>query len=131
MSYNTQAAQYREVEVLTASPAQLVVILYDHLLVNLRRAHIAMEAGNVEMRSTLLGKARLVLSELLSTLDREQGGEIADHLSGLYAFLFNELVDLGSRPDTARLERVTGMVGELRDAFAQIAGEASTLEPVL
>ena len=48
MSYGKQAARYRETEVLTATPGQLVVLLYDHLLISLRRARVAMEAGDVE-----------------------------------------------------------------------------------
>jgi flagellar protein FliS len=123
MSYTAQAAQYREMEILSASPAQLVVVLYDHLLVNLRRARIAMGAGNVELRIELLSKARLILGELLATLDHEKGGKIAADLSGLYAFLFSELMDLGRTQDLERLDRLTSIVGDLRDAFAQIASE--------
>ena len=123
MSYSAQAAQYREMQVVTASPGQLVVMLYDHLLVNLRRARIAIEAGNVELRIPLLDKARLVISELPSTLNREEGGVVAKDLAALYAFLLSELVDHGRTPDVDRLDRVTGIVVELRNAFAEIAGE--------
>lgn len=122
MSYATQAGTYREMEVLSASPGQLVVMLYDHLLVALRRTHIAMEAHTPELRSSHLDRARLVITELLATLDREAGGEVAENLNALYTFFFTEMVDLGLHPDVARLGRVTAMVADLRDAFAQAAG---------
>lgn len=123
MSYSSQAAQYRETQVMTASPAQLVVILYDHVLVNLRRARIAVEAGNVEQRILLLDRARHGISELLATLNPTQGGAVAENLSRLYTFLLGELVDVGRQSDVARLDRVTGILTELRGAFGTLAGE--------
>ena len=123
MSYGSarQATRYREMEIMSAAPGQLVVILYDHLLVTLRRARMAIEAGDVEARGELLEKARAVVTELLVTLDHDRGGDIARNLSGLYSFILSELVQAGVRPSAERLDRVTVMVGELRDAFAQIA----------
>lgn len=124
MSYSRQASRYRETEVLTATPGQLVVLLYDHLLLSLRRAKVAMEAGESEAKSDHLEKGRNVLTELLVTLDREKGGEVAANLGALYSFLLGELVQIGVRADVARLDRVTHMIGELRDAFAQVASSA-------
>jgi flagellar secretion chaperone FliS len=121
MSYSRQATRYRETEVLTATPGQLVVLLYDHLLVSLRRARVAIEAGDNDVKGDHLEKARNVLTELLVTLDREKGGEVAANLGALYSFLLGELVQVGVRGDVARLDRVTHMIGELRDAFAQLA----------
>ena len=124
MSYSRQATRYRETEVLTATPGQLVVLLYDHLLVSLRRARAAMEARDAEAAGESLEKSRTVLTELLVTLDRERGGEVAANLAALYAFLLGELVQVGVRNDLARLDRVTHMLGELRDAFAQVSATA-------
>ena len=121
MSYSRQATRYRETEVLTATPGQLVVLLYDHLLVSLRRARVAMEAGDNDVKSDHLEKARNVLTELLVTLDREKGGEVAANLAALYSFLLGELVQVSVRGDLARLDRVSHMIGELRDAFAQLS----------
>ena len=121
MSYSRQATSYRETEVLTATPGQLVVLLYDHLLVSLRRARVAMEAGDADQQSDQLEKGRNVLTELLVTLDRERGGEVAANLSALYSFLLGELIQVGVRGDVARLDRVSHMIGELRDAFAQLS----------
>ena len=121
MSYTRQATRYRETEVLTATPGQLVVLLYDHLLLSLRRARTAMDARDVEAQSVCLEKGRDVLTELLVTLDRDRGGEVASNLAALYSFLLGELVQVGIRADVARLDRVTSMIGDLRDAFAQVS----------
>ena len=121
MTYARNATRYRETEVLTATPGQLVVLLYDHLLVSLRRASVAMAGKDLELQSECLEKSRNALTELLVTLDREKGGEVASNLAALYTFLLGELVLVGVRADLARLDRVTRMIAELRDAFAQVS----------
>jgi flagellar protein FliS len=68
MSYS-QANVYREREVLTASPEKLVVIVFDHVLANLRRARVAIEAGNIEQRAQAMRRAREGVMELLTTTD--------------------------------------------------------------
>ena len=127
MSYAAQASRYREMEILAATPQQLVVIVYDHLLVSMRRAQMAMEHGDVETRTALLQKCRALVNELLVTLDFEQGGDIARELSALYGFLLGEMLVIGMRRDAKAFERLIGIVQNLRDGFAgaaaQIAGE--------
>jgi flagellar protein FliS len=122
MSYTSQASRYREMEVLSASPGRLVVLLYDHLLTQLRRARLAMEQGDVERRAAALERASSAVQELMVTLDHEKGGEIAAQLGGLYGFLLGELIVLGGSRDVAHLGRLIGIVSELRDAFATVTG---------
>lgn len=117
------SSSYKETEILSASPARLVVLLYEHLEVCLRRAVIAMEAGQVEVRVTSLAKARAILSELLGTLDFEAGGSIARELSQLYTFLLRELVDVGSRQDTTQLRALADIVRTLGDGFREAAAQ--------
>jgi flagellar protein FliS len=119
MSYRQQASRYQDVGALSASPGQLVVMLYDHLLAGLRRVRIAAGARNLEVQSAQLASCREVVGELLSTLDREKGGKLAENLGALYVFLLSELIDFHSNPDLARLDRLSGIAADLRDAFAQ------------
>jgi flagellar protein FliS len=121
MSYARQAANYRELEVLSATPARLVVMLFDHLVLQLTVARQAMEQGQVERRVTSLGKARAILAELLDTLDVEKGGSVGRELAGLYSWLLGELVDAGMRRDAAYMGRLVGVAATLRDAFASAA----------
>lgn len=59
MSYPSQTSSYREMELLSASPARLVVIVFEQLVVNLERARIAMERNDIELRVTALRRARV------------------------------------------------------------------------
>jgi len=124
MSYGPigkQATKYREMQVLAASPGELVILVYDHLLVHLLRAQQATGAPELDARSAALEKARAAMSELLVTLDREKGGALATQLASIYSFLLGELSTLGVRPEPRRFERVIKIVRDLRDAFAQVA----------
>lgn len=121
MNYGSAASKYRDMEVLSAPPGRLVVIVYDFLIVHLRRTGIAIDTGNLELRSESLGKAQDALAELMGGLDMERGGEIAKQLGALYAFFISSLIDVGRTNDTRLLARITAQVTDLRDAFAQIS----------
>lgn len=123
MTYPSRATQYRELQVLSASPARLTVLLFEHLEVVLRRAQTAIKNNQIELRVENMGKARDIVSELLGTLDIERGGDIALDLSMLYGFLLSELVDVGIRRDVVRLGRLIGIVNTLSGAFAIAAAE--------
>jgi len=106
---------------MSASPARLIVLLFEHLEVVMRRAQTAMRNEQVELRVENIGKARAIVSELLTTLDIEKGGDIAIDLSMLYGFLQGEMVDVGIRRDAVRLGRLIGIVNTLSTAFALAA----------
>lgn len=116
--------RYKEMEVLSATPGALVVMVYDHLLTSLLRARAAIVARDVESRVMEFDRSRDAIGELLATLDRERGGAVAEQLSGLYTFFLRELSYLGTDPSVDRLDRVVAMVRELRDAFVGIQNGA-------
>ncbi len=118
MSYASQAANYRELEILSASPERLVVIIFDALVVQLERARIGTERNDLEMQVVGLTKARAILGELLATLDFEKGAEVATQLADLYQYMLAELVDVGQRKDVVMLRRLAGIASTLRDGFS-------------
>ncbi len=123
MTYAAKSASYREMEVLSASPARLLVMLFDQLVVQLTRAKLAIERGDVVMRTESLGRSRAIVSELLSTLDFEKGERIALDLSGIYKVMLTELVDVGMRQDLKALGKLIHIASELRDGFAGAASQ--------
>ena len=129
MSYASAAVAYRERDVLTAAPGRLVVMVFDHLLVNLRRARFAMEANNIELRTESIAKAREAAMELLVTTDVDRGGAIANNLRAIYVYLVRELIALGSRTDVAKVDGFIRIVTDLRDAFATITADAKARIP--
>jgi flagellar protein FliS len=119
-SYGGQAARYRDNDLASASPGRLVVMLFDQIVLSLRRARIALDTGQIELRATQIVRASDMLAELRISLDHEQGGAIATNLDALYGYMLGELFDANRRQDPVPLDRVLVMVTEIRDAFAQV-----------
>jgi len=125
MSYSRQALAYREQEIQSATPARLVVLLFEHAHANLLRARHAVQTGNIEARCEAVAKVRAAITELLGSLDLERGGDIARNLNAVYVFILKELVNVGRHRDGGQLERLIRMVSDLRAAFEAIASNAA------
>lgn len=123
MSFSKQSTSYREMEIHSASPERLVVIVFEQLVVNLERARIAMERDDLTLQVLSLGRARGLLYELLNTLDEGSGGPLAIQLADLYQFMLVELVDVGPRGDITTLRKLIGMATSLRDGFDGAAAQ--------
>jgi flagellar protein FliS len=124
---STSVQSYRESEILTAPPGRLLVITFDALIAAMTRARVGITMQDATVSAAGFDRARGLLGELLVTLDRKAGGDLAERLAAIYVFMLQELDALALRANATRLERHIGMVRDLRDAFAQIAGEPSAL----
>ena len=122
MTYDMRSSTYRDVDVLSSSPEQLVPLLYKHILVNLRRAVLCIRRKDIEGKFESLGRAADIVAELRGVLDFEAGGEVSVQLSSLYGFWAKEMSEAGGGLDAARLERVAAMVAELYESWESAAG---------
>ena len=124
MSYLAASPEaYRQGAVLAATPAQLVVMLYDGARRYLRQASVSMRAGEIERTHNTLRRAELILVHLDATLDRDQG-ELAERLHAIYGFCLEHLNRARLSQDATQLEEVSDLLGELREAWAQVAEQA-------
>jgi flagellar protein FliS len=110
---------YREASVMTASPEQLVVMLYDGAGRFLRQAQGAMLAGTWLPASEKLSRAEAIIDELLATLDMD-AGEIAERLQAIYVFCKARLIEARLERDPGRVDQVARLLTELRGAWASI-----------
>jgi flagellar secretion chaperone FliS len=117
----SQTAAYKQQSILTATPGQLVVMLYDGCLRFLNQAAYAMREGNVAVAGGRLTRAEAIIDELLATLDLEQGGVVASRLQGIYVFCSQHLTEARLDREPAKIDRVGQLLGELREAWAQVA----------
>lgn len=120
MSFAASPQAYRESAVLTAPPERLVVMLYDGARRFLYQAATAMREGDVPTAHERLRRAERVIEHLLATLDMSQG-ELPERLEAIYAFCLELLGDARLRQDPERVDQVGGLLGELREAWAQLA----------
>ena len=131
MSFAASPQAYRESAVLTAPPERLVVMLYDGARRFLHQAAAAMAAGDVPTAHERLRRAERIVEHLDATLDLSQG-EISERLEAIYAFCLQQLAEGRMRQDPAKLQTVSGLLGELRDAWSQLAarGQGETPQAV-
>lgn len=107
---------------LTAPPERLVLMLYDGALRFLARAAVAMRQDGPVAAAKPIQRTQAILEELVSTLDHEQGGEMADRLQAIYIFCLRTLPEAQLQRDAEKIDQVARLLRELRDAWAQICG---------
>jgi flagellar secretion chaperone FliS len=122
------ARTYRANSVLTASPGQLVLMLYDGALKALAIAREAFErAGDdprrIETINTQLLKAQAIITELQGGLNMESGGEFASTMHRLYDYHNHRLLQANMRKEVAPVIEVERLLRELRDAWAQMLSQ--------
>jgi len=106
----------------TASPARLLVMLYEKLALDLDQAETALRAGNRPTASERLLHAQDIVAELLSSLDVTAWSG-APGLASLYTFLLTELVTANVKGDADRTANCRAFVVPLLDAWRQAAAE--------
>ena len=112
---------YRENTVLSATPEQLVVMLYDGAQRFLRRAGAEMRAGEIEATHNDLRRAEAILAHLNTVLDHEHDPQLAGQLSAIYRFCLEHLNRARFQQTTEELDEVVAMLGELRESWAELA----------
>jgi flagellar secretion chaperone FliS len=118
--------RYLETAVETASPARLIVMLYDGAIRFINEAAYAMQQRDYEAQNAKLQRAQKILAELISSLDFDKGGEIAENLFRLYTYMYNQLVEANINDNLDRLQHVVQLLSELREAWDAIATESET-----
>ena len=119
---NTPSVErYREQECLSAPPGRLVVLTFDSLLAALTRARVGTETRSPELTARGVQQARDLLGELLATLDRERGGDIAASLASLYVFCLAQLQVGTGTGQRAPFDRLIALLSPIREAFAEIS----------
>ena len=116
---NGYTNQYLANTVLSASPEQLMLMLYDGAGRFLAQAIQAIEEGQVDKRAHFINKASAIVSEFAATLDRSQDATLADDLTALYGYMLRQLMQANLKNDVEPLVEVKGLLAELRTAWAQ------------
>ena len=114
---------YRQTQVKSRTPLELVVMLYDGVLGHLDVARTAVERKDIPTRRDALSRALAILSELQSTLNVEQGGDIALALDDLYGYSTRRLMQAAIDNDVTPIDEVRRLLEGLRDSWRSIASQ--------
>lgn len=107
---------YQNISVMTAPPERLLLMLYEGLIKNVKIAREAIEEGDADTRRVALRKARDIVTELMSALNFEVGGEIAVNLHRLYRYIHGRLIQADITPTTEPLDHAMRVIDILNDA---------------
>lgn len=110
-------SQYFENQVNTASPEQLLIMLYNGAIRFVGEAEEAMASKKIAYRGERISKVIAILSELSATLDHESGGEIAANLESLYDYMIRTLLAANIQDDASKLVEVREMLSGMRDTW--------------
>ncbi len=115
--------QYQTQQIMTASPAMLVFMLFDKAISSLNAAVRAIAANDVQERWRNNNRAIAVISRLQMTLNMELGGEIAENLDRLYGFMLKLLSTVDPNNDPKPAEEVIKLLEPLRDSWRELANQ--------
>lgn len=108
-------------------------MLHERLLADLKGAAIAIRSENLQAKATRVQSATDVLFELMSSLDRQKGGEVSDRLAALYSYMISRIADASRALDPAPLDEVANHVDSLLSAWSEVASqgvEAAAAPPI-
>ena len=118
---NNPFAQYQAAQLETAPPERLLIMLFDGAVRFANAGIKAMQEKNIEVAHRNCIKVQNILTELMSTLRFDIGGEIAENLFRLYEYLHRRTVQANIQKDPQILMEVLGHLKDLREAWVQAA----------
>ncbi len=130
MAYTKPYAAYKQTGIKTASKGKLIVMLYEGAVQNMNAAlHLFDENKKLPVKSiekfhNHVVKTQEIITELMVSLNMEDGGEIAQNLMSLYRFFNKELMDISMSHDYEKLEAIDKFMGELCDSWRVIVANS-------
>ena len=110
-------ARYREVQIQTSSPGELLLALYDGLFRFLAGAQHSFSTGHRGKGSELVSKSHAIISELLLALDYNQSPELCERLASVYDFCLSRLTEANLKADAEKVAEVIRVLTPLREAW--------------
>jgi flagellar protein FliS len=86
------AKQYKQTSIQTASRGQVLIMLYEAAIRHLKKAAIAIDKNDLNVKAVAIGKTHDILNELSSSLDHKVGGKLAEDLERLYQFCVDQII---------------------------------------
>jgi len=115
--------QYRQASVETADRGQLIIMIYDHCIKWCGIAREALEAGQLARKAEACHKVEAGISELMTALDMQKGGDVAKNLWRLYDFYSNHIHEGNLKNIAKNFTEVGEMMGQLRESWQKALGQ--------
>lgn len=127
MNPNHALKQYQHVSIeagiLSADPYRLIQILFESALEKLIIAKKFIEINNIHDKGMALSFAISIIETLQASLNEEEGGEIAENLSELYAYMLRTLIDVNLHNDLVKLDEIIKLIVTIKSAWDNMPRE--------
>ena len=118
------AAKYNDNKIMTASPAELTLMLYEGAIKFCNIAIMAIEKNDLQKANHNIIKAESIISELRSTLDEDY--PVSKDLDLLYEYIYRRLIEANLDKDKAIIEEVLDFIRELRNTWKEAMKKTQT-----
>ena len=122
MALNKAVYQYQQNSIMTATPEELTLMLYNGCIKGIRLAKIGLEDKDYEKANLYLCKAQAIIRELRATLDMKY--DISKNLYELYTYFLDRLIEANVKKESSILDEVEQFVSNLRDPWAEAMKDA-------
>ena len=116
---NGYTNQYLATTVNSASPEQLMLMLYDGAIRFISLGVQAIENRVIDKRAYYINKASAIVAEFAATLDHNQNAQLAEDLDALYSYMLRRMLQANLKNDVAPLLEVKHLLSDLRATWAQ------------
>lgn len=125
MANNYGANQYRQTSITTANRGQILLMLYEAAIKNVKKATLCIEKKDIAGKGIAIGKAHDIVNELSNTLNFEIGGDIARDLERLYNFMTEQLVKANIENNVEPLRAVQKLMETLLEGWKKAVSETN------
>lgn len=109
---------YQRNSIMTASPAELTLMLYDGAIKFCNIALDSMEKGNIQRTHENIKKAEAIITELRASLDRKY--PVWEDFERVYEYIYENLVEANMRKEAAPLKEALKRIREMRDTWKEV-----------
>lgn len=125
MAVNNVYAQYNNNKVLTASLAELTLLLYEGAIKFCNIAMMGLEENNIQKTHDNIKKAQAIIEELQSTLNHSY--KVAEDFDNVYHYIYSLLTDANIHKDKETLERALNEIRGMRDTWKEVMKKAKSV----
>lgn len=131
---NNPAAAYKTVgvesSIASASPHQLILLLFEGAQAAMSMARGEMSRGNIPAKGKAISRAiDIIENGLKASLNLEVGSDLPEKLEALYDYMVLRLLHANLKNDPAALEEVSSLLGEIQSAWITIRDQVDDLPP--
>ncbi len=124
MAINSGYSAYNTNRIMTATPAELTLMLYEGAIKFCNIAIIGVEENDIEKAHNNIVKVENIIGEFIATLNHKY--PVAQDFENVYNYLMDRLIEANLKKDKEILEEVLGYLREMRDTWKEVMKRAKT-----